>query len=44
VSRLVRLGKLPVSIGGGVHYWAESPASGPEGWGARLTFTLLLPR
>ena len=44
VSRIVRFGKLPVSIGGGIHYWAESPANGPEGWGARLTFTLLLPR
>jgi hypothetical protein len=44
VSRLIRLGKLPVSIGAGVRYWAESPANGPEGWGARMTFTLLLPR
>lgn len=44
VSKVVRLGILPVSIAGGVHYWAESPDSGPQGWGARITFTLLLPR
>jgi hypothetical protein len=43
VSRIVRLGKLPVSIGGSVHYWDGSPANGAEGWGARVTFTLLLP-
>ncbi|WP_242479021.1 transporter [Lamprobacter modestohalophilus] len=44
VSKLIRVGKLPVSIAGGVNYWAESPAGGPEGWGGRITFTLLLPR
>ncbi|WP_242470732.1 transporter [Thiocystis violacea] len=44
VSKVVRIGKLPVSIAGGVHYWVESPDAGPEGWGARVTFTLLLPR
>lgn len=44
VSKLIRVGKLPVSIACGVHYWAESPAGGPEGWGGRVTFTLLLPR
>ena len=33
VPKLLRIGKLPVSIAGGVNYWAESPAGGPEGWG-----------
>jgi len=41
---VVRLGKLPVSVAEGVHYWADSPAGGPEDWGGRITFTLLLPR
>lgn len=44
VSKVTRVGKLPVSVAGCVHYWAESPAGGPEGWGGRITFTLLLPR
>jgi len=44
VSRLVRFGRLPVSLQGGVGYWAESPASGPEGWRFRLQANLVLPR
>jgi hypothetical protein len=43
-SKVTRLGGQLVSIGGGGHYWVESPDSGPEGWGARLTITLLFPR
>jgi hypothetical protein len=44
VSKITRVGGQLVSIGGGVNYWAESPDGGPEGWGARLTITLLFPR
>ena len=44
VSKVTKLGGQLVSIGGGVRYWAESPDSGPEGWGGRLFFTLLFPR
>jgi hypothetical protein len=44
VSKVTRVGKLPVSVAGGVHDWPESPTGGPEGWGGRITFTLLLPR
>ena len=43
-SKVTRLGSQLVSIGGGVNYWVESPDGGPEGWGARLTITLLFPR
>ena len=43
VSRLVRFGRLPVSLQGGVGYWVESPASGPEGWRFRLQANLVLP-
>ena len=44
VSKLVKLGgKLPVSFFGGVRYWVESPeTTGPEDFGARLGFTVLL--
>jgi len=44
VSKVTRVGGQLVSIGGGVNYWVESPDGGPEGWGARLTITLLFPR
>lgn len=44
VSKLLKFGKQPVSIGGGVRYWAASPDSGPHGWGGRLVITLLFPK
>jgi hypothetical protein len=45
VSKLVRFGKLPVSLFAGVRYWAVSPeGSGPEGWGARGGVTFLFPK
>ena len=44
VSRIVRIGILPVSLAGGVTYWAEAPDNGPEGWGYRFTMTFLFPR
>jgi len=43
-SKLIRLGKLPVSLQAGVGYWAESPENGPEGFRFRLQATLVLPR
>jgi hypothetical protein len=44
VSKLVRLGKLPVSLQGGVGYWAESPDAGPEGFRFRLQANFVLPK
>ncbi len=44
VSKLVKVGGLPVSVGVGARYWAESPDSGPHGWGARFIVTFLFPR
>ena len=44
VSKVTRIGSQLVSIGAGVRWWVDSPPGGPEGWGARLTFTLLYPR
>jgi hypothetical protein len=43
LSKLTRLGKQPVSFGIGARYYADSPSTGPHGWGARLTVTLLFP-
>ena len=44
VSQLLRAGDQLFQVGGGIRYWADSPGSGPEGWGLRLQFTLLYPK
>lgn len=44
VTQLLRFGNQLVSVGGGVRYWLDSPDAGPEGWGLRLSFTLLYPK
>lgn len=44
VAKIVRFGKLPVQLFGGVRYWAESPISGPHDFGARFGMTFLLPK
>jgi hypothetical protein len=43
VSKLLLLGKQPVSLGAGIRYWAETPEGGPHGWGARASITFLFP-
>lgn len=43
VSKLIKVGGQPISVGGGVRYWVASPDSGPHGWGARLVVTFLFP-
>jgi len=42
-TKLLKLGNQPISVGPGVRYWAKSATGGPQGWGARLQFTLLFP-
>lgn len=44
VSKLMRFGKQPVSIGGGIRYWADSSNAGPDGFGIRLVVTFLFPK
>lgn len=44
VSKLVRFGKLPVSLQAGVGYWAESPDNGPEGFRFRLQASIVMPK
>jgi hypothetical protein len=44
VSKLLRIGKLPVSVGGGLRYVAEHAENGPEGLGLRFVITPLFPR
>lgn len=44
LSKLARLGKLPVSLQGNVGYWVESPDLGPKGVRLRLQATFVLPK
>jgi len=44
ISKLVRWGKLPVSLQAGAGYWVESPDAGPEGWRFRLQASFVLPK
>ena len=44
VSKLVRFGEQRVSLQAGARYYLASPDSGPDGWGARLSATLVYPR
>lgn len=44
VSKLIKIGGRPVSVGGGARYWAKSPTGGADGWGARLQMTFLFPK
>ena len=44
VGQVLKLGDQLVQVGVGARYWAQSPASGPEGWGYRLFLTFLLPK
>lgn len=42
VSQLVKIGKLPISLGLGGRYWVEGPDSAPD-WSMRFTMTFLFP-
>lgn len=44
VSKLIRVGSQPISLQGGVRYWADSPDSGPSGWGFRLAVIFLFSK
>lgn len=44
VTRLTRVGQLPVSVGFGLRYWVEHAENGPEGLGLRFVLTPLFPR
>lgn len=44
VSQVTKIGGQLMSVGGGVHYWADSPRNGPEGWGFRLQVSFLFPK
>lgn len=43
-SKLMFMGKLPVSLQAGVGYWLDSPDSGPEGLRFRLQASFVFPK
>ncbi|MFK8043284.1 transporter [Congregibacter sp.] len=44
VLQLMRVGGQAFQAGIGARYWLDSPRGGPDGWGLRLSFTLLFPK
>ena len=44
VAQVFSVGGHTMQLQGGPRYYAESPDSGPEGWGARVNFVLLFPK
>ncbi len=44
VDQLFQVGGQYISVAPSVHYWADSPPGGPEGFGFRLQITLLFPK
>ena len=44
VAKLVKIGKVPVSLQAGIGYWMTSPAAAPEGWRFRLQANIVLPK
>jgi len=43
-ARLIRVGRLPVSVQAGFGYWLESPDVAADGWRFRLQANLVLPK
>jgi hypothetical protein len=44
MTKLLKFGDQPVSLGGGLRYWADGPDSGPHDWGVRFVVTFLFPK
>jgi hypothetical protein len=44
VGQMIKVGKLPVQLQGGLGYWTESPPNGPEGFRFRFQVTFLFPK
>jgi hypothetical protein len=43
-TQVFKIGQQPMSLQLGARYWADTPDAGPEGWGWRMTYTLVFPR
>jgi hypothetical protein len=43
ITKLMKIGDQPISIGAGVRYWAETPTTGAHDLGVRMIVTFLFP-
>ena len=43
MAKIVKVQEQPISLTAGVRYWAETPDSGPDGFGFRGVVTFLFP-
>jgi hypothetical protein len=43
-TQLFKVKNHPMSLQLGLRYWAETTDTSPEGWGLRITYTLVLPK
>ncbi len=43
-TQLFKIGDQPMSIQLGARYWMDSPDGAAEGWGARISYTLVFPK
>lgn len=43
-AQVFKLGSQTMQVQGGPRYYAQSPESGPEGWGARISVVFLFPK
>jgi hypothetical protein len=44
VSQILKLGPQLIQLKLGARYWADSPESGPEGWGLKAAVVFLFPK
>ena len=44
ISKVIPIGGRPVSIQGGVRYWADAAGNGPDDFGLRFNVTYLFPK
>lgn len=44
IAKILRFGKQPVQLFGGLRYWADSPNTGPHDLGVRFGMTFLFPK
>ena len=44
VTQVFKVGGQIMSLQAGLRYWADAPDNGAEGWGGRLTYTLVFPK
>lgn len=44
VSQVLKIGSQLLQMKAGVRYWADSPNTGPEGWGFKMGLVFLFPK